>query len=72
MSMGREEEELLVPEKIGPWLVNILESISVGPHKTWSFEEFQNEYTQSGFGDFQQFWQGEIIGELREMGFLVV
>ncbi|MFM6947712.1 MAG: B12-binding domain-containing radical SAM protein [Aquirufa sp.] len=72
MSMGREEEELLVPEKIGPWLVNILESISVGPHKTWSFEEFQNEYTQSGLGDFQQFWQGEIIGELREMGFLVV
>ena len=72
MSMSREEEELLVPEKLGAWLVEILERISVGPHKTWTYEEFEKEYTHSGLGDFKVFWQGELIQELREMGLLVV
>jgi hypothetical protein len=72
MSMSREEEELLVPEKLGAWLVEILERISVGPHKTWTYEEFQKAYTESGLGDFRIFWQGETAQELREMGLLVV
>ncbi|MHA8081484.1 B12-binding domain-containing radical SAM protein [Aquirufa regiilacus] len=73
LSMGREEVELLVPEALGIWLVDILARISLGPHKTWTFDEFQKAYSQSGLGNFEQFWQGDnIVEELREMGLLVV
>ncbi len=72
MSLGRDEEELIVPEQLGMWLVDILARISLGPTKTWTFEEFQKEFNQSGSGDFRNFWEGEIVDELREMGLLVV
>lgn len=72
MSLGRDEEELIVPEQLGMWLVDILARISLGPTKTWTFEEFQKEFNQSGSGDFRNFWEGEIVEELREMGLLVV
>lgn len=72
MSLGRDEEELIVPEQLGMWLVDILARISLGPTKTWTFEEFQKEYNQSGLEDFRNFWEGEIVEELREMGLLVV
>ena len=72
MSRDREEEEMLVPEQLGIWLENILARISMGPSKTWTFEEFQKEYTKAGLGDFRIFWQGEIVKELRELGLLVL
>mgnify|MGYP000659202939 FL=1 len=72
LSTGREEVELLVPEKLATWLVEILASVSLGPWKTWTFEEFQQAFNQAGLGDFMQFWQGEIGEELRELGLLVV
>jgi hypothetical protein len=72
MSRNREEEEMLVPEQLGIWLENILARMSVGPSKTWTFEEFQKEYTKAGLGDFRIFWQGEIVEELRELGLLVL
>jgi hypothetical protein len=72
LSTGREEVELLVPEKLATWLVEILASVSLGPWKTWTFEEFQQAFNQAGLGDFMQFWQGEIREELRELGLLVV
>lgn len=72
MSLGRDEEELIVPEQLGMWLVDILARISLGPTKTWTFEEFQKEFNQSGLGDFRTFWEGEIVEELREMGLLVI
>ncbi|MDT8887836.1 B12-binding domain-containing radical SAM protein [Aquirufa regiilacus] len=72
LSMGREEVELLVPEALGTWLVDILARISLGPDKTWTFDEFQKAYSQSGLGNFEQFWQGDIVEELREIGLLVV
>ncbi|MFD3395177.1 radical SAM protein [Aquirufa sp. OSTEICH-129V] len=72
MSLGRDEEELIVPEQLGMWLVDILARISLGPSKTWTFEEFQKEFNPSGLGDFRNFWEGEIVEELREMGLLVI
>jgi hypothetical protein len=72
MSMGRDEVALLVPEKLGSWLMNTLGHISVGPDKTWMFEEFEKEYAKAGLGDFTVFWEGETVEELREMGLLVV
>ena len=72
LSMGRDEVELLVPEKLGSWLMNTLGHISVGPDKTWIFEEFEKEYAKAGLGDFTVFWEGETVEELREMGLLVV
>jgi len=72
LSMGRDEVELLVPEKLGSWLINTLGHISVGPDKTWIFEEFEKEYAKASLGDFTIFWEGETVEELREMGLLVV
>ena len=72
MSLGRDEEELIVSKQLGMWLVDILARISLGPTKTWTFEEFQKEFDQSGLGDFRTFWEGEIVEELREMGLLVI
>ena len=72
MSMGREEVELMVPEKLGHWLVDVLDRISVKPFKTWTFEEFKKAYSQAGLGNFSVFWEGETVEELREIGLLVV
>ena len=72
MSLGREDVELEVTEKLGKWLVDILASLSVGPNKTWTYDEFQKAFPQTGLGDFKNFWQGVIGEELREMGLLVV
>ncbi len=72
MSLGREDVELEVTEKLGVWLVDILASLSVGLNKTWTYDEFQKAFPQTGLGDFKNFWQGEIGEELREMGLVVV
>ena len=72
MSMGRDEVELMVPEKLGHWLVDVLDRISVKPFKTWTFEEFKKAYSQAGLGNFSVFWEGETVEELREIGLLVV
>jgi radical SAM superfamily enzyme YgiQ (UPF0313 family) len=72
MSLGREDVELVVTEKLGMWLVDILASLSVGPNKTWTYDEFQKAFPQTGLGDFKNFWQGGIGEELREMGLVVV
>jgi radical SAM superfamily enzyme YgiQ (UPF0313 family) len=72
MSMGRDEIALQVPEKLGIWLIDSLNRISIGPNKTWTFEAYQKEYTQAGLGDFGLFWESETAQELREIGLLVI
>jgi len=71
-SLGREDVELEVPEKMGNWLVNTLPYLALGPERTGTFEEFQTKFTKSGLGNFERFWEGELVEELREMGLLVV
>ena len=71
-SLGREEVELEVPEKLGIWLTNALPARSLGTEKTGTFAEFQAEFSHAGLGDFDNFWEGEIAEELREMGLLVI
>lgn len=72
MSLGRDEVELLVSEKLGLWLVDMLDCISLGPDKTWTFDDFEKEFNQSSLGEFRTFWEGETAKELREMGLLIV
>jgi hypothetical protein len=71
-SLGREEVELEVPEKLGAWLLNTLPTLSLGTEKTGTFAEFQAAYSKASLGNFDKFWEGEIAEELREMGLLVV
>jgi hypothetical protein len=61
-----------VPEKMGNWLVNTLPGLALGPERTGTFEEFQAKFSKSGLGNFERFWEGELVEELREMGLLVV
>jgi hypothetical protein len=71
-SLGREEVELEVPEKLGVWLLNKLSALSLGTEKTGTFAEFQAAYSKAGLGDFENFWEREVAEELREMGLLVI
>jgi hypothetical protein len=71
-SLGREEVELEVPEKLGAWLLNTLPTLSLGTEKTGTYAEFQAAYSKASLGNFEHFWEGEIAEELREMGLLVV
>jgi hypothetical protein len=71
-SMGREDVELAIPEKLGDWLAFTLPSLAPGPHKTCTFEEFQQKFTHAALGEFRVFWHGEIKEELQEMGLIVV
>jgi len=72
MSMGRGEEALQVPEKLGNWLVDQLASMAIGPNKTWMYSEFQQAFSRANLGDFSIFWQGETGQELRDLGLIVV
>ena len=71
-SLGREEVELEVPEKLGAWLMSALPELSLGTEKTATFAEFQTTFSNATLGDFDNFWEGEIAEELREMGLLVI
>jgi hypothetical protein len=71
-SLGKEEVELEVSRKLGDWLMDVLPNLSLGAEKTGIFAEFQAAFSKAGLGDFQNFWEGEIAEELREMGLLVV
>jgi radical SAM superfamily enzyme YgiQ (UPF0313 family) len=71
-SLGREDVELEVPEKMGNWLVSTLPSLALGPERTGTFEEFQAKFKKAALGNFERFWAGELVEELREMGLLVV
>jgi radical SAM superfamily enzyme YgiQ (UPF0313 family) len=71
-SLGREEVELEVSEKLGVWLMKSLPELSLGTGKTGTFAEFQAAYSKAALGDFEHFWEGEVAEELREMGLLVV
>ena len=71
-SLGREDVEMEVAEKMGRWLVDTLPSLALGPERTGTFEEFQAKFTKAGLGNFERFWAGEMVEELREMGLLVV
>jgi hypothetical protein len=50
----------------------MLPILAPGPHKTCTFEEFQQKFTNAALGEFREFWHGEIKEELQEMGLLVV
>jgi hypothetical protein len=64
--------ELEVSGKLGDWLLNALPALSLGTEKTGTFAEFQAAYLDAGLGNFDNFWEGEIADELREMGLLVI
>lgn len=52
--------------------MNALPALSLGTEKTGTFAEFQAAFSKAGLGDFDNFWEGEIAVELREMGLLVI
>jgi hypothetical protein len=57
---------------MGAWLEHMLPKLALGMEKTGNFQEFEKEFSQAGLGDFTDFWEGELVEELREMGLLVV
>ena len=71
-SLGKEEAELEVSAKLGAWLMETLPKFSLGSEKTGIFAEFEAAFSKAGLGDFGNFWEGETVDELREMGLWVL
>ena len=71
-SLGKEEVDLEVSGKLGGWLMEILPKFSLSSEKTGIFAEFETAFSKAGLGEFENFWDGEIAEELREMGLLVI
>jgi len=61
-----------VSGKLGAWLMDALPNLSLSSEKTGIFAEFEASFSKTGLGDFENFWEGEIAEELREMGLLVI
>ncbi|MHA8095013.1 B12-binding domain-containing radical SAM protein [Aquirufa lenticrescens] len=71
-SLGKEEVELEVSGKLGGWLMETLPKFTLGSEKTGTFAEFEASFSKAALGDFENFWEGETVEELREMGLLVI
>ena len=71
-SLGKEEVELEVSGKLSGWLMETLPKFTLGSEKTGTFAEFEASFSKAALGDFENFWDGETVEELREMGLLVI
>ena len=71
-STKKEELDLHVSDKMGAWLMNLMEQIAIGAEKTRSYEQVQKEFAQQDLGDFDVFWQSETVEQLRELGLLIL
>jgi hypothetical protein len=67
-----ETIQLQMSEEQGKWLEEILPLISVSSPKNWNFQELQDHYYTKIKEDFEPFWYGKSISQLRDFGLLVL
>lgn len=60
-----------LPHEIADWLVSELENIDIHSEEKSTFGQFQKSFNEA-FGNFEQFWNSNSIGALKEIGLLVV
>jgi hypothetical protein len=67
-----ETIQLQMSEEQGKWLEEMLPLISVSSPKNWNFQELQDHYYTKIKEDFEPFWYGKSISQLRDFGLLVL
>jgi hypothetical protein len=67
-----ETIQLQMSEEQGKWLEEILPLISVSSSKNWNFQELQDHYYTKITEDFEPFWYGKSVSQLRDLGLLVL
>jgi radical SAM superfamily enzyme YgiQ (UPF0313 family) len=68
----KEDFKISVQENMGKWIVSILPNIAIIKKKTTTFEEFRQDFEQHQLGNFNQFWEGYTIAQLRDIGLVVI
>lgn len=54
----------------GDWLAEMLNKLSVSNPKTYTLQEVMDSYHQSGFEDFELFWDNKPVNTLHKVGLL--
>ena len=67
-----ETIQLQLNKEQGEWLAEILPLISISSSKNWSFQNIQDHYYTKIKEDFEPFWYGKSIAQLRDLGLLVL
>jgi radical SAM superfamily enzyme YgiQ (UPF0313 family) len=71
-STKKENIAVKVNEKLGRWLISILNKIQLNNHVSYTFQTFEKEFNDANLGNFEQFIQSESFGLLRESGMLIL
>lgn len=64
--------EIQVTKQEGEWLNEILQIISIDSIKISTFQEIQNHYYKFNEEDFEPFWYGKEVLQLRDIGLLLL
>jgi hypothetical protein len=64
--------EIQVSKEEGDWLAEILPLLSKNQSKKMSFKEVEEHYYTMNSEDFEPFWYGKALADLKEIGLLVV
>ena len=64
--------EIQVSREEGNWLAEILPLLSKNQSKKMSFKEVEEHYYTMNSEDFEPFWYGKSLADLKEIGLLVV
>lgn len=68
----KDDLVLDVHQEIGNWLCSILPQLSFSNKKVYSYLEFKQDFDHENLGDFDNFWNGSLIRELRDNGLLLL
>lgn len=68
----KEDVEINVKEDLGKWLLDLLTKISVQEKTTHTYESIQKDFLENNLGDFEIFWKGFTVAQLRDYGLIVV
>jgi hypothetical protein len=68
----KEDVELNVKEDLGKWLFELLEKCAASQKSKITFEQVQQEFKENNLGDFEIFWKGFTLAQLRDYGLIVV
>ena len=64
--------EIQVSREEGNWLAEILPLLSKNQSKKMSFKEVEEHYYTMNSEDFEPFWYGKSLADLKELGLLIV
>jgi hypothetical protein len=68
----KNDFKLELKEELGKWLKEMLTRLSVNNQRTFTFTEIEQDFKKQNLGSFENFWNSDIVDELKENGLLVL